>query len=98
MRRAGTSAYALTLVPPRPQRTTEVVEIFGVEHIVRRGIYFALIGKRRRSVYQNFDGKVLLGDECKCATDWQPDFEVKRSEVCPIDAHRMEAFDQTAEE
>ncbi len=84
MKRSGTSAFALTL-PKRPEnRTAEVVSISGRDRIAQRGVYFALIGRHRRSVYQQFDGKVVLGDECSCFTDWQPD--------CVIDQHRMEAI------
>ena len=92
MKRSGTSAFALTL-PKRPEnRTAEVVSISGRDRIAQRGVYFALIGRHRRSVYQQLDGKVVLGDECSCFTDWQPDFEVTRSEDCVIDQHRIEAI------
>ena len=90
MRRAGTSTYALTLVKPR---TTEVVEVEGRDRILRRGIYFALVGKHRRSVYQQLDGKLELADLCSCKTDWTPDFGVIRSVGCPIDEHKREAMD-----
>jgi hypothetical protein len=95
MRRAATSAYALTLVKPQnnTQRSTEVVSIAGRDRVVRRGIYFAVIGKRRRSVYQQFDGKIELADLCTCTVDWRPDFEIIRSAVCVIDEHARQARD-----
>jgi hypothetical protein len=42
-------------------------------------------------VYQQFDGELILADECSCTWDWQPDFEVTRSVGCKIDQHKAEA-------
>ncbi len=42
MRRAATSAFALTL--PQPQRTAVVVQIDGRDRIARKGIYIGLRG------------------------------------------------------
>ena len=91
MRRAATSAFALTLPQPR---STKVVSIDGrqrVERIPGNELYFVLWGGRRRSVYQQFDGELILADECSCTWDWQPDFEVTRSVGCKIDQHKAEA-------
>ncbi len=92
MSRGGTSAYAFTLPQIPAGRSTAVIELVGREMIVRRGVFFTKIGRVRRSMYQQFDGETILADECKCTTDWQPDFEVTRSWDCPIDQHRMQAL------
>ena len=55
------------------------------------GVFFALVGKHRRSVYAQFDGEIILGDECKCIVDW-PDaggFAIRRQADCPIDEHQV---------
>jgi hypothetical protein len=93
MSRGGTSAYALTLPQIPPERSAALVEVLGRETIARRGVFFTKIGRMRRSVIQQFDGETILADECKCATDWQPDFEVTRSWDCPIDQHRVQALE-----
>lgn len=39
------------------------------------------IGGERRTVYEQIDGNVILGDECTC---WKDPF------CCPIDKHSIE--------
>lgn len=89
MRRAATSAYTITLPPGR---TAEVISIDGRQTVARRGLYFVVIGRHRRSVYQQFDGSTELADLCTCSFDWQPDFEVQPSAGCRIDQHRLQAL------
>ena len=68
--------------------------------MVRFGIFFTVIGKHRRSVYENLDGQIVLADECKCRIDFPdkffPDdcckgvsFVVTPSLDCPIDCHKV---------
>lgn len=88
LKRAATPAFALKL----PNfRTAEVISIRGRQTVARRGIYIGKLGGVRRMLYQQFDGEVVLASECSCATDWQPDFAVARSDSCKIDQHRAEA-------
>jgi hypothetical protein len=53
-----------------------------------RGLFFTKVGERRRSVYQQDDGSVVLADTCSCRVEYGPSFAVVRSASCPIDEHR----------
>lgn len=95
--RAATSANVLTL-PAAPSARLEIVG--GRQRVVRFGIFFTVIGKHRRSVYEQLDGTIVLADECKCRIDY-PDrffpedgcggvsFVVTPSPECPIDCHKV---------
>lgn len=74
--------------------STRVISIRGRQRVERLGLYFALIGQRRRSVYQQFSGEIELADLCTCTFDWTPDFVVTRSANCVIDQHRKQAIDE----
>ena len=60
------------------------------------GIFFAVIADHRRSVYQQYDGQVILADECKCVVNWLKfrgaaagiSFEILRNADCPINEHQ----------
>jgi hypothetical protein len=92
VKRAAISANALRL-PAMPSATLEIVR--GRQRVVRRGIFFTLFFKRRRSVYAQLDGEIILADECQCIVHWPENggpfglsFEILRSASCPIDEHR----------
>jgi hypothetical protein len=96
MRRAATSANALRLPPSEASTSLGVVR--GRQEVIRlAGIFFTSIAGKRRSVYAQLDGEIVLADTCECATDWQPEFIVTRSISCPIDQHRMRAIQETGE-
>lgn len=90
MRRAALSLNLLKFPAPpeKPAVTLEIVR--GRQTTVRHGIFFAVLGKQRRSFYMQFDGKPILADECKCHLNWFEDggFDVCRSQACPIDEHK----------
>jgi hypothetical protein len=90
MRRAALSHNVLNFPaqPAKPAVTLEIVR--GRQQTMRHGIFFAPLGKQRRSFYMQFNGEPILADECKCAVDWidQGGFEVQRYELCPIDEHK----------
>ncbi len=94
--RTATSANVLTL-PSTPSAKLEVVG--GRQRAVRFGIFFSVIGRHRRSVYEQLDGQIVLADECTCRIDYPekffPDdcsseasFVVTPSPECPIDFHK----------
>lgn len=93
MRRAGTSPSALTL-PPLPSVTLEIVR--GRQRVTRSGIFITTVGKRRRTVYQQHDGEIILADECtvdcpeELPENWPVTFVVSRRFDCPIDEHRLQ--------
>ena len=97
MRRAALSPSALTLPPIAEMPALHLVEVKGRQTVVRRGIFFTLIGRWRRSCYQQIDGETILADECKCWIDWLPDFTVRRSLNCPIDEHSVAARQKAME-
>jgi hypothetical protein len=99
MRRAATSANALTLPPPLASpRPVSVAVVRGRQQVIRSsGIFISVVGRWRRMVYLQLDGEIELADACKCATDWQPDFVVTRSLSCPIDQHRMRALQEVTD-
>lgn len=95
--RAATSANVLTL-PSAPSARLEVVG--GRQRVVRFGLFFTVVGKHTRSVYENLDGQIVLADECRCRMDFPdkffPDdtvsgvsFVVTPSPDCPIDCHKV---------
>lgn len=93
MRRAATSAFALTLpAKPRP-----VLVEMPLPHVARPGVFFEKIGKHRRAVYEQFSGELILAEECSCRVDWVNDvrcslhMQITRSSACPIDQHRVRA-------
>jgi len=97
MRRAAISRNALEL-PAQPAVRLEIVR--GRQQAVRHGIFFAVVGKHRRSVYMQLNGETILADECKCLVEYPdkffPDdccqgvgFVVLRNADCPIDEHRL---------
>jgi hypothetical protein len=103
--RAATSANALTL-PSAPSAKLEVVG--GRQRVARFGIFFTVVGKHRRSVYEQLDGQIVLADECKCRIDYPekffPDdcateasFIVTPSPECPIDCHKARGLRRTEE-
>jgi hypothetical protein len=73
---------------------TRLTVVSGRQRVERLGLYFAVIAGKRRSVYQQLDGKIELADLCSCRVDWTPDFEVERSPACVIDQHRKQAIDE----
>jgi hypothetical protein len=92
MRRAALSSNAIKL-PPAPSVGLQIVR--GRQTVVRVGIFFTVIGKCRRSCYQQFDGETILADECKCVVNWPEgggpfglSFEILRNAYCPIDEHQ----------
>jgi hypothetical protein len=100
MRRAATSANALTL-PPAPSVGPELVQ--GRQQVVRHGIFLGDFRGKRRTLYMQFDGEIILADECKCRVDYSFDFfdsgltfTVERVCDCPIDEHRVMARRQEA--
>jgi hypothetical protein len=95
--RAATSANVLSL-PPTSSARLEIVG--GRQRVVRFGIFFTVVGKHRRSVYEQLDGQIILADECKCRMDFPdkffpddtvrgPSFVVTPSAECPIDCHKV---------
>ena len=102
MRRAALSPNALRLPPPHgvwPPVSLEIVR--GRQRVVRRGIFFTMIGKHRRSCYQQLNGETILADECKCAVDWPEEggdfglgFKIQRCAGCPIDEHQRLALEE----
>ena len=106
MRRAALSLTALQL-PASPSASAGLQIVSGRQTVVRHGVFFTVIGKHRRSVYQQLDGEIILASECKCVVDWPEDggpfglsFEILRNAACPIDEHQrlsleeMQAQDQ----
>lgn len=61
---------------------------------MNRGLFFAKVDGRRRSVYQQDDGSVVLADTCSCKVEYRPCFTVVRLASCPIDEHRMLASER----
>ena len=104
--RAAISANALTL-PPTSSTKLEIVG--GRQRVVKYAIFFAVVGKWRRSVYEQLDGRIVLADECTCRIEYPgpffPDdcadnqfsFEVTPSMDCPIDCHKAQAFQHREE-
>lgn len=102
MKRTGASA-ALRLpgAPLRPAAalscTLEIVQ--GRQRVHRHGIFFSLVAGRRRSVYTQLDGEIILADECECRIDWPAEtgtdfsFAVTRNLDCPIDEHKRLALE-----
>lgn len=74
-----------------------LIEIEGRQTLTRHGVFFAKIGKYRRSVYQQLDGRIILGDECTCLVEWWLDLNVTRRIACPIDEHRIAALGECSE-
>ena len=96
MKRAATSANALTL-PPAPSVALKVVE--GRQQAVRHGVFLGDFRGKRRTFYMQFDGELILADECKCRIDYCAlYFRVERVFDCPIDEHRVVARNQEDEE
>ena len=92
MRRAALSSNAITL-PPSPAVGLQIVR--GRQTVVRHGIFFAVVAKHRRAVYQQLNGETILADECKCLVRWPEgggacglSFEILRNADCPIDEHQ----------
>jgi len=54
------------------------------------GLQFAEINGKRRSVYRQLDGTIILADECKCGVRFELD--------CPIDDHAIKASAQEMRE
>ena len=81
MKRAALSPNALRLPPSGAPATLTIVR--GRQAVVRHGIFFAVIGKVRRSCYMQLDGSTILADECECAVEWlettHPDFTMVRA-------------------
>jgi hypothetical protein len=77
--------------------STKVIQIRNRDRIERRGLYFAVVAHKRRSVYQQLTGEIELADLCTYSFDWRPDFEVTRSASCVIDQHRLEAIKEWKE-
>ena len=69
MRRAPLSSNALQL-PASPSASAGLQIVRGRQTVVRHGIFFTVIGKHRRSVYQQLDGEIILAAECKCVVQW----------------------------
>lgn len=102
MRRAATSSNALRL-PSQPAVTLEVVRDRNSDRqrVVRHGIFITHVGSRRRMVYQQLDGEIILADECKCRVDWPEvlpenwpvSFVIERRFDCPIDEHKRQQLD-----
>jgi hypothetical protein len=96
MKRAALSPNALTL-PSCFSTHLEIVR--GRQRVIRKGIFFTRVGKHLRSVYMQFDGEVILADECICRVDLEEDFfpseccsfsfVVTRDAGCPIDEHKV---------
>ncbi|HLZ49257.1 MAG TPA: hypothetical protein VKP61_00765 [Candidatus Acidoferrum sp.] len=95
-RKAALSTNSLTL-PSTPAVKLEIVG--GRQRVVRVGIFFALVGRNRRAVYEQLDGQIVLADECKCRIDYPdkffpddmvrgPSFIITPSPECPIDCHK----------
>jgi hypothetical protein len=78
----------------KPSGAVKLEIVHGRQRAVHHGIFFALIGKHRRSVYQNLNGEIVLGDECICLLDWvgEGGFKVFRDAHCPIDEHKLSAL------
>jgi hypothetical protein len=105
MKRAALARNALTL-PPKPSVTLEVVG--GRQQVVRHGVFLGVFAGRNRTLYQQFDGELILADECKCRVDYcfraltvheecNLTFSVVRAFDCPIDEHRVVARNQLDE-
>lgn len=58
-----------------------------------RGIHFRVIGRWRRSVFQQFSGDIELADCCTCFIEWvwPGGFQITRRLDCPIDEHKVAA-------
>lgn len=101
MKRAALSRNALEL-PAQPAVRLEIVR--GRQTVARHGIFFAVVGKHRRSVYMQLNGETILADECKCLVRWSEDappgfsFEVLRNADCPIDEHQLLSLKEMQEE
>lgn len=91
MKAAALSRYAFSLPTSPEKRSTMIVEVEGRQRVSRIGIFLATVGQRRRTVYENIDGEVIVADACTCAVDWQPSLRVTRSVNCPIDQHSIAA-------
>ncbi len=92
------SVNALTL-PPVPSVELQVVA--GRQQVVRHGMFFGEYSGKRRALYTQLDGKIILADECKCRIDWTTKvcagFTVQRVIDCPIDDHKALALRQQQE-
>jgi hypothetical protein len=108
--RQATSANVLTLPSApgaKPSAPTAKLEVVGGrQHVVRFGIFFTVVGRHRRSVYEQLDGQIVLAYECKCRIDYPdaffPDhvcsgvtFVVTPSLECPIDCHKVRGLRNT---
>lgn len=99
MRRAALSPTALSL-PPLPSATLTIVS--GRQRVARNGMFAGSFRGRRRMLYQQLDGEVILADECKCRVEWPEElpehwpvsFVIERRFDCPIDDHRRQLLDQ----
>lgn len=99
MRINALSANALTL-PPVPSEELKVVA--GRQQVVRQhGIFLGEFSGKRRTLYVQLDGQIILADECKCCVDWDygegVGFSVRRVMDCPIDDHKVIALRQQQE-
>jgi hypothetical protein len=96
MKRAAMSANALTL-PPAPSLGPELVR--GRQEVVRHGIFLGTFAGKRRTFYMQFDGEIILADECTCRMDYCAlYFRVECVFDCPIDEHRVLARNLEDEE
>lgn len=80
-------ATVFVLPAPAPKPAIEIVPPARV--VAQPGIFFTKIGKWRRAVYEQYDGVLILAEECRCTVEWDP-FGVVRSPFCPIDQHRAQ--------
>jgi hypothetical protein len=98
MRRAALSPNALEL-PSQPSSSVHLEIVRGRrQRVVRSGIFFTVIDRHRRSAYMQFDGKLILADECTCRVEFTDpffpaeycsgvSFIVVRNAGCPIHEH-----------
>lgn len=81
---------ATVFVLPSPPAPPAIEIVPPARVVAQPGIFFAKIGKWRRSVYEQYDGTLILADECRCVVDWSRFTAVTRSASCPIDQHRAQ--------
>lgn len=78
-------------------------------NLSKQGPFVDVFDGKRRTMFRNYDGNIVLADECKCAIEWlgrkagtfaheEPaiSFRIIRSIDCPIDEHKSVALQTEA--
>ena len=94
------SPSALRLPPAPPSVKLEIVR--ERQTLVRSGIFLTYVHGKKRTVYQQLDGEIILADECKCTIEDlelprsspRVSFVVVRQPDCPIDEHKRQLIAQ----